>query len=549
MFNLYHIAGNSLKYGELALSVAENNISNANNTQYHREQLINTAMEGKNVAKGFIGNGIEITNISRIYDEASNEKIRHTNSALYALYAKSNKLKNLDNFFSNNIENFSKQLDNVFSSLESIAQQPDNNIYRTNIVLEFESLVNQFNNIGNQLNKIQSNTSEEIYSVINTINNLSSELKNINYLIANSNHNQVSLNLLDKRDSLLEELSKKIGIIVHLNEKGSTHITLENGFTLLDNTQSYPLIYEKDNNQNIIISYLNDAKTQKEKVQINFNTISSGEIGGLISFYNYNIPILKEKINQNIFYLSQEFNKINREGYDLNRNKGKDIFSYQQLNSVQSKFNTGNAKISNLDIKDSNISALRYNLLYQSDHWVIFKLVNGKETKVNYETDQKNLKNEILFDNISVHLDGIPNNGDQFQISSLMNISDSIKLNLNDGNLLSASDNNLSYNNNVNALKLLEIQNIKLFNNSTFTENYADFMSYIGQITKKIQNVKDSQEKINNQLHLEHENKIGINLQEEYIYIELYRQYYYANIQLIKIASSLFESLLGIVSK
>lgn len=549
MFNLYHIAGNSLKYGELALSIAENNISNANNTKYHREQVITTAMEGKNIAEGFIGNGIDIANISRICDEASNEKIRYTNSALYALYAKSNKLQNLDDFFSNNIENFSKQLDNVFSSLESIAQQPSNNIYRTNMMLEFESLVNQFNNIGNQLNTIQSNTSKEIYSNINTINNLSSELKNINYLIANSNHHKISLNLLDTRDSLLEELSKKIGITVHLNEKGMAHITLENGFTLLDNVQSYPLIYEKDNNQNIIVSYLDDTKNKKEKVKINFNTISLGEIGGLISFYNYNIPILKEKINQNIFYLSQEFNKTNREGYDLNRNEGKDIFSYQQLNSVQSKFNTGNAKISSLDIKDSNISALRYNLLYSDDRWIIFKLVNGKETQINYEIKQNNLKNEILFDNISAHLDGIPNNGDQFQISSLMNMSESIKLNLDDGNLLSASDNNRSYNNNVNALKFLEIQNIKLFNNSTFTENYADFMSYIGQITKKTQNLKDSQEKINNQIYLEHENKTGINLQEEYIYIELYRQYYYANIQLIKIVSSLFESLLGIVSK
>lgn len=549
MFNLYHIAGNSLRYSELALSIAENNISNANNTQYHREKINSTAMEGKSVPEGFVGNGIDIKNISRIYDEASSEKIRYTNSALHALYSKSNKLKDLDYFFSNNIENFSKQLDNVFNSLESIAQQPVNNIYRSNIILEFESLVNQFNNMGNKLNKTQSDTAEEIYSSINEINSLSNELKNINHLLSNSDYNKTSLNLLDKRDFLLNELSKKIGIIVSLNTKGLAHITLENGFTLLDSKESYNLIYEKDNNQNIIISHLDNTKTQKEKIKINFNTISSGEIGGLISFYNYDIPILKEKINQNIFYFAKEFNKTNHEGYELNHELGKNIFSYKQFNSVKSKFNTGNAKISNIDVKNDNISSSRYNLLYNANQWIISKLVNGKEIQVHYETKQDNLKNEIFFDNISVHLDGTPNDGDQFQISSAMNIAESIKLNLDNGNLISAANNNYSYNNNANVLKFIEIQNLKLFNNSTFTENYADFISYIGQITKNVQNVQDFQEKINNQLRLEYENKTGINLQEEYIYIELYRQYYYANVQLIKLASSLFESLLGAVSK
>uniref|UniRef100_A0A1A9Z1H7 Flagellar hook-associated protein FlgK helical domain-containing protein n=1 Tax=Glossina pallidipes TaxID=7398 RepID=A0A1A9Z1H7_GLOPL len=334
--------------------------------------------------------------------------------------------------------------------------------------------------MGNKLNKTQSDTAEEIYSSINEINSLSNELKNINHLLSNSDYNKTSLNLLDKRDFLLNELSKKIGIIVSLNTKGLAHITLENGFTLLDSKESYNLIYEKDNNQNIIISHLDNTKTQKEKIKINFNTISSGEIGGLISFYNYDIPILKEKINQNIFYFAKEFNKTNHEGYELNHELGKNIFSYKQFNSVKN---------------------------------------------------------------------GTPNDGDQFQISSAMNIAESIKLNLDNGNLISAANNNNSYNNNANVLKFIEIQNLKLFNNSTFTENYADFISYIGQITKNVQNVQDFQEKINNQLRLEYENKTGINLQEEYIYIELYRQYYYANVQLIKLASSLFESLLGAVSK
>ncbi|KAI9575640.1 hypothetical protein GQX74_015772 [Glossina fuscipes] len=89
-----------------------------------------------------------------------------------------------------------------------------------------------------------------------------------------------------------------------------------------------------------------------------------------------------------------------------------------------------------------------------------------------------------------------------------MDIAENIKLNLSDGNKIASSNDKNTYNNNFNILELIDIQNKKIFDNKTFSENYADFISYIGQTTKNIQNIQDSQEKINKQLHLEYENKI-----------------------------------------
>ncbi|MDQ1237247.1 MAG: flagellar hook-associated protein FlgK [Wigglesworthia glossinidia] len=550
MFNLYHIAKNSLKSGEVALSIAENNISNANNIQYHREKVIIGANSGKNIPEGYIGNGACINDIFRINDEISNEKIRYSNGVLHAIYAKNNKLQHLDNFFSNNIENFSKQLNDVFDALESIAQQPSNGIYRTNITLELESLVHQFNKIGKEIKNIELNATKDISFSIETINNLSKELANINCLISQSINKKIPLNLLDKRDALLEELSKKIGILTNINEEEIVYIKLENGSTLLDNNETYPLIYEKNNIQNITISSTNNNQTQEKKIKINSNNILKGELGGLISFYNQNIPKLKEKINQAILKFVQLFNTVNHQGYDFYHKPGGDIFSYKLFNHTGSNSNSGNAKISNIETNDSNnIFPSTYNLLYESDQWKIVKTFNGKKETIECQIKQENLKSVISFDNLSLNLDGLPKNGDKFKLNVAMDIAESIKLNLSDGNKIASSNDKNTYNNNFNILELIDIQNKKIFDNKTFSENYADFISYIGQTTKNIQNIQDSQEKINKQLHLEYENKIGINLNEEYVYIELYRQYYYANIQLIKIASSLFESLLGIVKK
>ncbi|BAC24192.1 flgK [Wigglesworthia glossinidia endosymbiont of Glossina brevipalpis] len=545
MFNLYRLAGNALKAGEIALDTIGKNIANSTSSSYHKEKAILSASEGKLISEGYIGNGAHYNRLTRIQDELMSEKMRYANSSFYYAFEKNKKIKFLDYFFSENNKFLEGEINNVFDDLEFISQEPFNEIYKESAFLNFKSLNNHFNFIGKEIKDLENNIYNEIKLNISDINSLTSQLSSINKEILKSKNEKISLDLLDKRDQLLSEISKKIGISVNFNEKSTVNVALENGFFLVDKDQSNDLKIKKYFENDFSLFYEN---SKKEFIQIDSDSIQNGEIGGLISFYNKEIPIIKEKINFIIFSLAKRFNEVNKSGYDSNKSIGQDIFSYSSFKNKLGLENKGNLEIHDINTKDNNHPAI-YELFFQSNKWFITKKSEGKTTEIPYQSLDENSINKIIFDKINLHINGSPEDGDRIQIRHLLDVSEDIKLNLISGKEIAHSSKNENTNNNENSLKLANIQNEKIINNETFTENYAKFISYVGETANNIQSIENNQKIIFDNIVSNYENKIGVNLDEEYVQIEFYRQYYHANAQIIKVASTLFDSLLNVVRK
>lgn len=100
--------------------------------------------------------------------------------------------------------------------------------------------------------------------------------------------------------------------------------------------------------------------------------------------------------------------------------------------------------------------------------------------------------------------------------------------------------------NNKNLEKMLEIQNEKLIGDDTLSAAYASLAAKIGESAREVKSYATSAE---SDLRTKFDTKqalSGVNMDEEYINLDMFRQYYNGSAQLLKTATAMFDALLAI---
>src|SRR5690606_30049616 len=99
MANIFSIAQSGLAAAQAGIATTGHNIANQATPGYNRQQVIQASMDGQNLGGiGFIGNGVQVQTIQRIYNEflgAQAVSGTATASQLATYYAQINKVNNM----------------------------------------------------------------------------------------------------------------------------------------------------------------------------------------------------------------------------------------------------------------------------------------------------------------------------------------------------------------------------------------------------------------------------------------------------------------------
>ena len=93
---------------------------------------------------------------------------------------------------------------------------------------------------------------------------------------------------------------------------------------------------------------------------------------------------------------------------------------------------------------------------------------------------------------------------------------------------------------------MLKIQDENLIGNDTLSAAYASLAGKIGESAREVKSYATS---AYNELDTKYNTKqalTGVNMDEEYINLDMFRQYYNGNAQLLKTATAMFDALLAI---
>ncbi|MCX8618044.1 flagellar hook-associated protein FlgK [Gilliamella sp. B2923] len=526
------------------LNVISNNISNAHTTGYNRQQQILQQANSSKYHFGFVGNGVSVNSVNRAFNQFVVGQLRQSQSQNGSIKAYYNELSKVDNLLAENDNSISSQLNNLFASLNKLTTNAGDASSKQTVISNLTSLVSQFNKTEMSLKNQIANINTELSNNVDQINAYTKQIAELNQKISKlqavSGGNEPNA-LLDERDQLVNELSEIVGINV-TEQNGQYNISLANGLNLVQGSTVNTLSVQPskdDPSLNAIVYTHNSGATQ----ELTSQNIASGRINGLLAFRDGPLSESRNQLGLIALNLAERFNQVQMSGVDINGDQGEKLLDYQKPSSIANTKNQGNASV-NIDYQSVNdVKASDYKIEYNGSDWVVTRLSDNTQITPQLE------EGKLIFDGLSIEITGNAVSGDSFMLKPVADIASSLQLLVKDVNKLAtgiADDENGSGDNR-NVAKFLEIQNEKLINGTkTLNSAYTSLVSYIGSETHTAKISAQSSQNITQQIYEQNQSISGVNIEEEYISMQVYMQYYQANAKVIDAATTIFDTILGL---
>jgi flagellar hook-associated protein 1 FlgK len=337
-----------------ALDVTSHNIANANTPGYTRQDVIMEPTPAQKVLEGYVGTGVTITDFRRIRDSFIDIQMRTENRALGEWETKDNIIKKLEVIFNEPSDTSIRSvLDQFWEAWQTLSKNPESVSVRTDVMQRGVTLANTFNHLDAQFLDLQMDINKEIGLKVNEINTQARQIRDLNIKIMEAESGGHTANdLRDKRDMLVEQLAKNIGIDVVEDELGAVNI-LVGGQTLV----SRAVLAEIQFNNN---SPLNPtAATLEWYVPANGTylgqvKLTGGILKGYVDMRDSVIPAYQAEVSELVKAVAEEVNALHRIGFGLDGTTEVDFFT---TTDGSLEFNTKNIQVNSLIQEDINLIA------------------------------------------------------------------------------------------------------------------------------------------------------------------------------------------------
>ena len=219
-----------------SMQTTSNNVANVNTDGYSRQ---NTNLESANTTfsdGNYVGNGVNVSNVTRSYDQFISNNIRTTASALGSADRFQTMTAQVDNLMANPDTGMASSMKAFFSATNGVASDPTSIPARQVMVTASNTLTSQFNNVSSQLENLRTNNNAYMQTNIDSINSYTQSIADLNSKIASATRgggSQFPNNLLDQRDQLLAKLSENIDVSTLTRPDGSVDVFIGQGQALI----------------------------------------------------------------------------------------------------------------------------------------------------------------------------------------------------------------------------------------------------------------------------------------------------------------------------
>ncbi|EPO4111129.1 flagellar hook-associated protein FlgK [Enterobacter cloacae] len=544
MNNLYNLARNGISVAQAAIAVTGDNLTNGMSANYSRRSLIIGELGGMSTAQGFFGYGARASGVERAYDAFANNQLRDSLSGYASFTGRMEQLADIDNMLADEADNVSVSLGKLFKDMATLSGDPADGPARAAVFTSLDVLAGRYRDSAKRLSGLEKSTNTQIERSAKEINSYTEQLAQLNKQLERLQGNGAPpADLLDQRDALLEGLSEQLGITVTEDQiSGRVSVTLSDGRPLVSGDTAYKLQTspsDADPNKTIV-SYV-DANGKASP--LDENAITKGRLGGLFKFRNEDLVVARQDLDQIAFMMAHRMNEQNREGFTPDGTPGGDLFSLPDIKAIANAKNQGSDALDQIKVTDfKKVKSENYDISFDGTDWVV-KGADGRTVTV----DTSNL-GVLKFDGIEITLPtpSTAQAGDRFVLNPMAGAAEGISRKITSAQEFAAADATGGEGNNKNLEKMLEIQNEKLIGDDTLSAAYASLAGKIGESAREVKSYATSAE---SDLRTKFDTKqalSGVNMDEEYINLDMFRQYYNGSAQLLKTATAMFDALLAI---
>lgn len=179
MADLLQVGISGLKAHQTALTVTGHNITNAGTEGYSRQEVNFTENNPQFNGGVWVGNGVSVASVRRVYDEFLNEQLRRDTSTFNEFETLATNAGQIDSLLADPGTGVQPGLERFFGALQSTVDDPSSLPAREVLISEAQGLADRFSSISDRLveqNQVINGQMEVIAGQISTIAEAIAEL-------------------------------------------------------------------------------------------------------------------------------------------------------------------------------------------------------------------------------------------------------------------------------------------------------------------------------------------------------------------------------------
>jgi flagellar hook-associated protein 1 FlgK len=262
------------------------------------------------------GTGVKVADIVRIRDDFADMQYRDENSSLGQWSVQADILRQVEAVFNEPSDiGVSSVLTQFWQALEELSKNPEAIEIRETVKERAVTLADTVNHTARQLKEIIEDVNFNISVKVNEINTIARQIAALNSEIQQLEIKGVTASdLRDKRDLLLDQLSKIVDIKTYEDENGIFTVNV-GGAILIKGSDTSPVTFDM-------------TKPGDKPAWEDYNlplSMKAGELKGLLDLRDKVTGYL-ESLKTFAEVFTQKFNEIHKGGYDLYGEPGREFF-------------------------------------------------------------------------------------------------------------------------------------------------------------------------------------------------------------------------------
>lgn len=410
-----------------ALNVTSHNIANANTPGYSRQVVNLSARIGGGSGAGYVGGGVQVASIKRMYDAMQVEQLRTSTTGFARFETLDSLVSRLDILLADPDTGLNSSLQSYFNTLQDAANDPASIPTRQALLGEAEGIAARFRSLDAQFDALGKETNERIELVVDDINRLAASIAAVNDKISLANGSGNDPNdLLDERDNLVLQLSEHVSVSTVIQDDATMSVFIGSGQSLVLGAEARRLGVESSEFDPTRWSVTYQSAAGSTPLD---TSSTGGNLGGLLEFRSRILDPTQQSLGRSALAFAQTLNEQHAAGMDLRGNLGGDLFEVALPTVLSSSNNTGSGSVVATVSDMSAISGADYVLEFDGSNYTLTRADDSTPVPL---SGAGSAADPFVADGISIVTGGSPAAGDRVMIRSTADAAGSMQSVLSD---------------------------------------------------------------------------------------------------------------------
>lgn len=338
--NLLRIGTSAILANTTLLNTTSNNIANINTEGYTRQR---TEFESQ-----ILGLGVGKGTTERLVSEFTQKQLRRDTSNYNFAQQYVTEANRVDALFSNPANSIATGINDLFKQFQIANNEPATVANRQLIIGSSQALLDKFNTLSSLVLDQDNFVNQQLDIYTGEANAYIKQIADLNIEIASFGtgaSRPVPLDLLDKRDLAIKNLSEMVDIRTLDADNGEKLVFLATGQSLVVERGDFSLMAlrgDPDPAERELKLQLSSRSSVERDIDID---LVGGKIGGLLAFREEILVPTQNRLGQLALSMTDALNTQNRLGMDLNGKIGGNLFTLPVSSGFALSDNTGTGNV------------------------------------------------------------------------------------------------------------------------------------------------------------------------------------------------------------